>query len=473
MDAAATWKYISEKWDSSITPTLTEFIKIPNQSPSFDPEWNTNGLQEKAVDLFVEWVKSQNVAGLKIEVLKEPTRTPVIFIEVDSQPAGSEHTVLMYGHLDKQPPLLPWAEGLGPYTPVIKNGRLYGRGGADDGYAIFGSITAITNLHQQKLPHARCLILIEGSEESGSPDLPHYVQLLAPRIKIPDLVVCLDSGAANYEHMWCTTSLRGLIAGVLKVNILREGVHSGVASGIAPSSFRIIRQLLDRIEDSETGKMKVPELVVEIPAIRRQQIAHCAKSLGSTITASVPFVPGAKPVSESLEEQLTGRTWQATLSIIGVDGIPDLANAGNVLRPMTAIKLSIRVPPGVDAPTASKAVKKILEENPPYGATVSFECDKAGSGWNAPDLSDWAEKSFRTSSETYFGKPAGYIGEGGSIPLIGMLADLFPNSQFCVTGVLGPESNAHGPNEFIDLEFAKKITCCVSQVLADHHTAHQ
>jgi len=473
MDAAATLKFITQKWDSTITPTLEEFIRIPNQSPSFDPEWNTNGLQEKAVDLFVAWVKSQNVEGLKMEVLKEPTRTPVIFIEVDSQPAGSEHTVLMYGHLDKQPPLLPWGEGLGPYDPVTRDGRLYGRGGADDGYAIFGSITAITNLHAQKLPHARCLILIEASEESGSPDLPFYVQKLAPRIKIPDLVVCLDSGAANYEHLWCTTSLRGLIAGVLKVEILREGIHSGVASGVAPSSFRIIRQLLDRIEDVNTGKMKVPELMVDIPKIRREQIAHCTKSLGKAITDAVPFVDGASPVSDNLEELLIGRTWQATLSLIGVDGIPDLAHAGNVLRPMTAVKLSIRVPPGVDAPSASLAVKKMLEDNPPYGAKVTFDCDKAGSGWNAPDLSDWAEKSFRTSSMTYFGKPAGYNGEGGSIPLIGMLAELFPNSQFCVTGVLGPESNAHGPNEFIDLEFAKKINCCVSQVLYDHYIAHQ
>jgi acetylornithine deacetylase/succinyl-diaminopimelate desuccinylase-like protein len=380
----------------------------------------------------------------------------------------------MYGHLDKQPPLLPWAEGLDPYTPVIRNGRLYGRGGADDGYAIFGAVTAISNLHQQKLPHARCLILIEASEESGSPDLPHYVQILAPRIKVPDLVVCLDSGAANYEHMWCTTSLRGLIAGVLRVQILKEGVHSGVGSGIAASSFRIIRQLLDRIEDVNTGKMKVPELEVEIPKVRLEQIAHCAKSLGSSITATVPFLEGAKPVSEDLEDQLIGRTWQATLSLIGVEGIPDLEHAGNVLRPMTAVKLSIRVPPGVDAPSASLAVKKILEDNPPYGAKVTFECDKAGSGWNAPDLSDWAAKSFKTSSETYFdGKPAGYNGEGGSIPLIGMLATLFPNSQFCVTGVLGPESNAHGPNEFIDIEYAKKINCCVSQVLYDHHTAHK
>lgn len=378
----------------------------------------------------------------------------------------------MYGHLDKQPPMLPWAEGLGPYEPVLKNGRLYGRGGADDGYAIFGSITAIANLHQQKLPHARCLILIEACEESGSFDLPFYVEKLAPRIKIPDLVVCLDSGCANYEHMWVTTSLRGMIAGVLRVDILREGVHSGVGSGVAASSFRIMRQLLDRVEDVNTGKILIPELSVEIPKERLEQAEACAQSLGAAVTATVPLVPGAKPVTDSVFEQIIGRTWTPTLCIIGVDGIPPLDNAGNVLRPHTSLKLSIRIPPGVDAKKASEALKQVLEKDPPYGAKVTFECDKAGAGWNAPALSEWVATSFKTASETYFnGRPAGYNGEGGSIPLIGMLANLFPNSQFCVTGVLGPESNAHGPNEFIDIEFAKRLNCCVSQVLFDHYNA--
>lgn len=379
----------------------------------------------------------------------------------------------MYGHLDKQPPMLPWGEGLSPYEPVVRGNKLYGRGGADDGYAIFGSITAVTNLHRQKLPHARCLILIEASEESGSPDLPFYVEQLAPRIKIPDLVVCLDSGCANYEHMWLTTSLRGLIAGVLRVDILREGVHSGQGSGIAASSFRIIRQLLDRVEDVNTGKIKVPELQVEIPAIRIAQAEACASSLGDAVTKSVPFLEGASPVVASVKDQIIGRTWTPTLCVIGVEGIPDLDHAGNVLRPYTSIKLSIRIPPGVNAAAGAAALKKVLEENPPYGAKVSFDCDKAGAGWNAPALSDWAGNSFKTASETYFGQPAGYNGEGGSIPLIGMLAELFPNSQFCVTGVLGPESNAHGPNEFIDFEFAKKLNCCVSQVIYDHYNAHK
>jgi len=361
---------------------------------------------------------------------------------------------------------------LNPYTPVIRGNRLYGRGGADDGYAIFGSITAITNLHKQGLPHARCLILIEASEESGSPDLPHYVSLLAPRIRVPDLVVCLDSGCANYEHMWVTTSLRGLVAGVLNVKILREGQHSGLASGIVPSSFRIIRMLLDRIEDVNTGKILVPEFQIEVPEVRKKQIAACATSLGDNVHASFPFVAGAHAISTDVPQLIENRTWQATLSVIGVAGIPDLDHAGNVLRPETSIKLSLRVPPGVDAKKASEALKQVLEKDPPYGAQVSFECDKAGSGWNAPHLSDWAANAFASASSTYFGKPAGYTGEGGSIPLIGMLADLFPNSQFCVTGVLGPESNAHGPNEFIDLEFAKKLNCCVSQVLYDHYKAH-
>lgn len=375
--------------------------------------------------------------------------------------------------MDKQPPLLPWAEGLAPYNPIIKDGKLYGRGGADDGYAIFASLTSIMNLHQQNLPHARCLIMIEAGEESGSLDLPYYVSELAPKIKIPDLVVCLDSGCSDYEKMWMTTSLRGMIAGVLKIKILHEGVHSGHASGIVPSTFRILRQLLDRIENYNTGEILLPELHTYLPDDRKEQILHCAQSLNEKISGEFPWVEGAEPVTFDHVQQLINRTWMPTLSVVGVDGIPKLEESGNVLRPMTAVKLSIRIPPKIVASDAAQALKNVLEKDPPYGAYVTFDVDKAGSGWNCPPLSNWAQKSFETASLNYYQKPADYNGEGGSVPLIGMLAKLFPNSQFCVTGILGPESNAHGPNEMFSIEYAKRLTCCISQVIFDHYKSHE
>lgn len=379
-------------------------------------------------------------------------------------------SILLYGHLDKQPPLTDtWAEGLHPYKPVIKDGKLYGRGGSDDGYSMFAALASIENLQQQNLPHGRCVIFIEASEESGSPDLPFYIEKLRDRIGVPDLIICLDSGCGNYDQLWFTNSLRGMVAGDLRVSVLKGGVHSGHASGIVPSSFRIMRMLLDRLEDSKTGKIIPKELYVDIPEEITGQSQSCATALGSDILDEFPFVGNTQPVTTDLAECLLNRTWRPTLSITGVDGLPTLALSGNVLRPTTALKLSIRTPPGMDAQKAAEFVKELLEKDPPYGAEVSFVYEKSGSGWVAPTLSDWLQKSASTASETFYGQPLNFLGEGGSIPFMGMLGKMFPEAQFCVTGLLGPESNAHGPDEMLVIDFAKKLTSCVSKIVNDHY----
>eukprot|EP01122_Echinamoeba_exundans_P003106 TRINITY_DN1325_c0_g1_i3.p1 TRINITY_DN1325_c0_g1~~TRINITY_DN1325_c0_g1_i3.p1 ORF type:complete len:384 (+),score=108.08 TRINITY_DN1325_c0_g1_i3:732-1883(+) len=377
----------------------------------------------------------------------------------------------MYGHMDKQPPLTDaWAPGLGPYTPVIRDGKLYGRGGADDGYAIFGAITALKALQEQGAHHGRIVLIVEACEESGSPDLPHYIEHLKERIGVPDLIVCLDSGCGTYDQFWVTTSLRGLAAGVLKVEIIKEGSHSGHASGIVPSSFRILRQILSRLEDENTGVVKPKELYCEIPAERLAQAKSCAEVLGHTIFEEFKWVEGAKPVTEDVYEAMLNRTWRPTVSTVGVAGIPSLDMAGNVLRTHTAVKLSIRLPPRVNAPQAAAFLKEFLEKDPPYGAKVTFEWDKAGSGWDAPALAPWLEKSLNDASNLFYKKPANFLGEGGSIPFMGMLGALFPQAQFCVTGVLGPENNAHGPNEMLVIDMGKRVTACVSKIVADHYT---
>ena len=268
MDPKKTFAYVDGVWEESILPALKDYITIPNQSPVFDKEWASNGLLDQAVQLAANWVKAREVPGLEMEIVRLKGRTPLLYIEV---PGQVDDTVLLYGHLDKQPPMEPWAEGLAPYSPVVREGKLYVRGGADDGYAVFGSITAIQALKQQNIPHGRCVILIEACEESGSPDLPYYIDHLAERIGTPNLVVCLDSGVGNYEQLWVTTSLRGLVTGNLGVSVLTEGVHSGDASGIVPSSFRVVRQLLSRLEDQDTGKILPSELYVEIPNERLTQ----------------------------------------------------------------------------------------------------------------------------------------------------------------------------------------------------------
>ncbi|HXH93188.1 MAG TPA: M20 family metallopeptidase [Thermoanaerobaculia bacterium] len=468
MNSEQVAKNVGQIWDDSIVPTLQHYIRIPNQSPLFDPEWKKNGHMDRAVALARAWVESLQIPGLSIETHELDGRTPLIFIEVDGDDSS---TVLMYGHLDKQPAMVGWNEGLGPWTPVLRDGKLFGRGGADDGYAIFAAVSAIQAVKQQGAPHSRIVIIIECCEESGSVDLPAYIDLLSEKIGTPRLVICLDSGCGNYSQLWMTTSLRGSLVGNLTVEVLTEGVHSGDASGIVPSSFRILRILLDRIEDAATGRI-IPEwLHAEVPADRLAEATETARILGDEIHDKFPFLPGMKPMGNDPLELLLNRTWRPMLSYTGQAGLPDLVQGGNVLRPKTSLKLSLRIPPTLDASNLDRKLQELLESNPPYGAHVTFEPEKGAGGWEAPKVAAWLEQSVDSASQAFFGKPATTWGEGGSIPFMGMLGQRYPNAQFLITGVLGPHSNAHGPNEFLHISTGKNVTACVAQVIADERNA--
>ncbi len=466
-DADKARSHADPVWTKEIVPTLTEYIRIPNKSPHFDPKWRENGHMKRAVDLIAGWCKKRAVPGLAQEIVQIEGRTPVIFMEVPAR-GGVEDTVLLYGHLDKQPEMTGWRKGLGPWEPVMEGDRLYGRGGADDGYAAFASLTALEILAQQDTPHARAVVLIEACEESGSPDLPAYVDHLAKRLGKPSLVVCLDSGCGDYERLWNTTSLRGLLGGNLVVEILREGVHSGDASGIVADSFRILRTILSRLEDEKTGKILCEAVHVAVPEQRAEQARQTAKILAKNVYAKFPFVEGAKPMESDVTQMILNRTWRPVLTITGQEGMPDLVNAGNVLRPKTAVKVSLRLPPRLDGEKALKTVKALLEKDPPYGSRVRFADADATMGWDAPPIAPWLEESVARASEMHFGHPAASMGEGGTIPFMGMLGKKFPEAQFLITGVLGPESNAHGPNEFLHVPTGRRLTSCVAQVLADH-----
>jgi acetylornithine deacetylase/succinyl-diaminopimelate desuccinylase-like protein len=452
-------------WEKEIIPALSDYIRIPNQSPAFDPRWREAGHMDRAVALVEAWCKKQPIPGLTVEVVRLENRTPVILMEV---PGASKETVLLYGHLDKQPEMTGWREGLSPWAPTRDGDRLYGRGGADDGYAAFACLAALRLLREQSVKHARCVVLIEAGEESGSPDLPAYIEALSARIGSPSLVVCLDSGCGNYDQLWMTTSLRGIVSGNLRVQVLTEGVHSGDASGVVPSSFRILRRLLSRIEDEQTGKVLVDALHVVVPPQRLIQARLAAAALGEDVFSKFPWPQGTRPIASDLVELTLNRTWRPALAVTGIDGIPSLQNAGSVLRPQTTVKLSMRIPPRLDPVAAQRALKATLEKDPPYGAKVSFEGDKASTGWDAPALAPWLDNAVDAASRTYFGKPAMAMGEGGTIPFMGMLGEKFPQAQFLITGVLGPHSNAHGPNEFLHLPAGKKLTCCVADVIAAH-----
>jgi acetylornithine deacetylase/succinyl-diaminopimelate desuccinylase-like protein len=488
LNTADVLQHATRAWDADITRQISDYITIPCKSPGFDADWHAQGHIETVMRNTADWVTAQKVPGLTLEVLRlndaqGKPRTPVLFFEVPAHQHDSKQTVLMYGHLDKQPEFNGWRNDLGPWTPKLETGsdgaaRLYGRGGADDGYAVYASIAAIQALKAQNAPHPRIVGLIETCEESGSYDLLPYIDALKSRLGDVSLVVCLDSGAGNYDQLWLTSSLRGMVSGTLRVDILTEGVHSGDASGLVPSSFRIMRHVLDRLEDSATGRLLPASFHCEVPQDRLAQAQATAKILGDEVYKRFPWAHAdcggstafALPTTTDPVEALLNRTWKPTLSVTGAEGFPALKDAGNVLRPYTAFKLSLRTPPLVDAVATMQELKKLLEDNAPYQAKITFQGGGAASGWNAPSTAPWLQSALDAASQAYYNAPCGYIGQGGTIPLMNMLEKGFPKAQMMVCGVLGPKSNAHGPNEFLHVDYAKKITASVASVIAAHPT---
>jgi acetylornithine deacetylase/succinyl-diaminopimelate desuccinylase-like protein len=485
LEPQALQSHVDAAWRDRIVPELVRYIEVPAKSPMFDPDWAAHGLLDRVLTSAADWVRAQQVPGLQLEILRlndaqGRPRTPVMFFELpasegkDGTPApASGQTVLMYGHMDKQPEFNGWRSDLGPWTPKIDDGKLYGRGGADDGYAVYASIAAIQALKAQGAAHPRIVGLIETSEESGSADLLPYVDVLRTRLGDVGLVICLDSGAGNYDQLWLTTSLRGMASGVLKVEILTEGIHSGDASGLVPSSFRIMRQVLDRLEDSGTGRLLPASFHCEVPHERMAQALATAAILGDELYKRFPWAHhdcggatvSALPTTTDPVEALLARTWRPTLSVTGAEGFPDIANAGNVLRPYTAFKLSLRLPPLVEAAPAVQRLKALLEDNAPYQARVTFEGLSSATGWNAPATTPWFESALQDASQAHYGAACATIGQGGTIPLMNMLSQGFPSAQMMVCGVLGPRSNAHGPNEFLHLDYARRLTAAVAQVI--------
>ncbi len=468
MDLQKLHAHITAAWRDSILERLAAYVRIPNKSPLFDPQWEQHGHMEAAAQLLAEWCRAQPIPGMRVELRRLAARTPLLLIDIPGELPGC---VLLYGHMDKQPEFTGWHTGLGPWDPVLREGNLYGRGAADDGYAVFSALAAIAALKAQNVALARCVVLIEASEESGSVDLPAHLEALGPALGEPSLVVCLDAECGNYDQLWCTTSLRGNLVGELSVRVLREGVHSGMASGIAPNPCRIVQQLLERLENPRDGALRPQALSVNVPADRLAQIRTAAGVLGDDVAGKLPWAQGVRAISDDPVELLINSTWKATLSVTGADGLPPTLSAGNVLLPALTVKLSLRLPPTCDPQRAARVVKDVLERDPPYGAHVRFEPGTPTAGWNAPSFAPWLADSIDCASRRIYGRGAVHVGCGGTIPFMAMLGERFPRTQFFITGVLGPHSNAHGPNEFLHLDYAEKLTACVSLVLADHARA--
>jgi len=475
MNLADLGNFVDQRWDRDLIPRLVEYVKVPAKSPAFDASWLEHGYLQAVIKEAHAWAAAQKIAGLKLEIVAIEGRTPCIFFDVPASGGlGNARTVLFYGHLDKQPEMTGWRDDLGPWIPKIEDGKLYGRGSADDGYAIYAALTVIAALDAQGVARPRCVGLIESCEESGSPDLPDYLSVLAPRFGDVALVAGLDSGCGNYDQLWVTTSLRGLVGGTLTVEILAEGVHSGNASGLVPSSFRIARQLLNRVDDPATGRLLDDVFHARIPDERLQQAQRAGEILGEQVWRQFPWVGcnhgpdghlHAQPTTRDPVEAILARTWRPALSVTGAAGLPGIDSAGNVLRPKTTLKLSLRIPPTVDAGRATHVLKQLLEDNPPYSANVTFTADWGATGWNAPASANWLKRAADEASRAVWGKDSAWMGEGGTIPFMNMLGEKFPKAQFLITGVLGPKSNAHGPNEFLHIGYVKKLTAAVASIV--------
>jgi acetylornithine deacetylase/succinyl-diaminopimelate desuccinylase-like protein len=444
---------IDAAWEEQILPTLCEYTRIPCLSPAYDPDWSERGAIAAAAELLLAWVRDQD-AALAAEIIELPGRTPVLLVDN----GGTGDPIIVYGHMDKQPPLGEWRRGLGPYEPVREGDLLYGRGTADDGYATFA---AVTGLLEAGGGRGRVLLLPEASEESGSPDLLAHLDNLKERIGTPRLVICLDSGGLSNDRLWLTTSLRGILIATVRVDVLTEGIHSGLGGGIVPSSFRILRRILSQIEDEATGRILLPELLgAGIPESHRANIEALAVEFPES---EAPIVAGLHLLTPDPVERLIASTWGAALEVTGADGLPKPHDAGNVLRPSTTLKLSLRLPPDVDAQAAADALISALRTD--EGAHVTIDLEATGQGWIAPPLDAGVAATLSAVSKERFGRDVSSVGVGGSIPFLPDLQRGFPGTQFVATGVLGPHSNAHGPNESLHIPMAKAVTHAVTELL--------
>jgi acetylornithine deacetylase/succinyl-diaminopimelate desuccinylase-like protein len=469
MDSEILHGTVVRGWADGVLPSLAGLVEIPAVSAAYDVSWERNGHLRAAVDHVSDWAASRDLPGVRCDVVQLDGRAPLLLVEVPpTANATADGTVLLYGHLDKQPPLGDWSEGLGPWHAVARDGRLYGRGAVDDGYSGYAAITALEAVRAAGGEHARAIVLLETGEESGSPDLPAYLEHLADRLGEVSLVVCLDAGGGDYQRLWVTGSLRGIVQATVTVRVLETAMHSGLASGIVPSSFRIMRQLLDRLEDSATGEIKVPEMIVPIPGQRRADAEAVAALEPGATARRYPLVEGMRPASSDDVELILNNTWRPTLSVIGAAGLPEPAVAGAVLRASTTLRLSFRTPPTVDVQAAAAAVTRILTTDVPYGARVEVGDLLTGAGWHAPIPAPWLASALERASDRVFGSQFRTIGIGGGIPFMEMLGRRYPGAEFVVTGALGADSNMHVPDEWLNITFAEQVTEAVAHILDAH-----
>ena len=457
-------QFVENAWAGETLEALKNFVRIPSKSTAFDADWEKRGELLRAVTEAAAWGGEHFPEGT-FDILRKPGIPPALFIDLPATGGHTGRPVFFYGHFDKQPETEGWAEGLGPWTPVVRDGRLYGRGSSDDGYSFYSALTAVLALEASGTPHPRIVGLFETDEESGSADLHQYLREVAPRCGNPGVLAILDLGIHDYDRVWLTQSLRGVVSFRLKVEVLEQPVHSGISSGIVPSSFAVMRQLLDRLEDPATGRVKLPEFHVELPAEHRETLERCARIVGEH-AVDFPYAGSTEPRSRDPFEAMKRNTWEPTLSILGADGLPSTAEASALLRAGTTLALSFRLPPRLDARRALDAAVRAVTENVPSNARVTVEDPRAEAGFDTPALAPWLLKTIDEASSEVFGNPVEFCFEGASIGTMNFFREAFPEASFVNTGVLGAAECAHAPNESLPLECVTRLTEVIARVVA-------
>ena len=453
---------ISEFWDKKALPSLMDFIRIPALSTAFDAEWKKHGYLYQTCEHVAAWIQKQ-IPDAKCEIIQDGERTPCLFVEILSKNVEkNDTTVAFYGHFDRQPEASGWGEGLGPWNPVIRNGKLYGRGTSDDGYSVYMMIAAIAALREKQIDHPRCIGIFETQEESGSLDLPYYLQKLKDRFNNPTSLFVLDSHCGDYQRVWLSASLRGIMSGTLTVKTLDHGVHSGTYSGMVPDAFAIAQTLLTRLHDPITGEVKIDACHTQIPETRRQQLTYASEVLGDLVWNHSPLLEGVSTKLNKNDEILVNITWKPALTVIGVEGLPCIANAANVVTKEVKFALSMRLPPNINTKLAAQSVRETLLKNPPYGAHVDWTNVNVHPGWAMKSANVKNEELLDQASQIVFGQKAVFTGQGGSMSVIADFEKTFPNSTIVLTGILGPDSNAHAPNESLDIQYTKQLTEVIS-----------
>ena len=457
--------FIEKSWSNDTLEALSAFIRIPSKSTAFDSNWAQNGYLRQAVDEAAFWGKKL-FPSARFEVLEKKGYPPALFVDIASTCGHNGRPAFFYGHFDKQPETKGWADGLGPWEPVIRNNRLYGRGASDDGYSFYLALTAIKALEEEGVPHARVVGLFETNEESGSYGLKDYLLEMLPAFGNPAFLGILDLSICDYERIWLTQSLRGVVSFRLTVEVLESPVHSGTASGIVPSSFSIIRALLDRLEDPQTGRVKLSSFHTKMPVRHLKTLKQQAALRGENVWKNFPWKGSTEPRSRNPEEAIILNSWEPTLSVLGADGLPSTCEASALIRPSTSLLLSFRIPPHVDPNAALAEAESVLTTNVPFGAVVTLSDKRAESGFDVPALDEWLEKALNAASIKYFGNPSSQIFEGATIGTMKDFHEAFPNSPFLNTGVLGPKECAHAPNESINLDYAVRLTKVIADIVS-------